>query len=79
MTEETLLNRGLSFCPTSKLDEVQLCQSKEFFFSEVRFAEYFEESYSENVQLNHTVHRSSVWTPLPGRHLCIDTFVNHDI
>ena len=27
IAEETLLNRGLSFCPTSKLDEVQHCQS----------------------------------------------------
>ena len=27
MVEETLLSRGLSFCPTSKLDEVQICQS----------------------------------------------------
>ena len=24
MAEETLFNRGLSFCPTSKFDEVQL-------------------------------------------------------
>ena len=27
IAEETLLNRGLSFCPTSRLDEVKLDQS----------------------------------------------------
>ena len=33
IAEETLINRGLSSCPTSKLDEVQLCESTAFFFS----------------------------------------------
>ena len=63
MAAETLLDRGLSFCPTSKLDEVQLCQSTEFFSRNVRLAEYFKESNSENLQPNHTAHKSSVWTP----------------
>ena len=32
---------------------------------------------SDNLQPNHTAHKSSVWTPPPGRNLCINTFVNH--
>ena len=77
MAEETLLNRGLSFCPTSKLDEVQLCQSTNFFHCKVRLVEYFDNSNSDNLQPNHTAHKSSVWTPPPGHNLCIDTFANH--
>ena len=37
IAEETLLKRGLSFCPTSKLDEVKLCQSTDIFCFEVHF------------------------------------------
>ena len=74
---ETLLNRGHSFCPTSKLDEVKLCQSTESFCRKVRLEEYIDDSNSDNLQPNHTAHRSSVWTPPHGRNLCIDTFVNH--
>ena len=77
IAEETLLNRGLSFCPTSKLDEVRLCQSTENFSRNVRLAEYFDNSNSDNLQPNYTAHKSSVWTPPPGRNLCTDTFVNH--
>ena len=75
MTEEILLYTGFSFCPTSKLDEIQLSQSTNFFYRNVRLAEYFEESNSENIQHNHTAHKSSVWTPPPGRNLCIYAFV----
>ena len=77
IAEETLLNRGLSFCPTSKLDEVRLCQSTEIFCRKVRLAEYFDNSNSDNLQSHHTAHKSTVWTPPAGRILCIDTFVNH--
>ena len=38
MAEETLFNSGRSFCPTSKLDEVQLCQSTKFVFRKVRLS-----------------------------------------
>ena len=62
MSVETLLNRGLSFCSTSKLDEVQFFQSTEFKDRKVRLAEYFEENNYKNVQSNHTAHKSSVWT-----------------
>ena len=77
IAEETLLKRGLSFFPTSKLDEVKLCQSTEIFCRKVRLAEYFDNSNSDNLQPNHTAHKSSVWTPPPGRNLRIDAFVNH--
>ena len=77
IAEETLLNRGLSFCPTSKLDEVKLFQSTEFFCREVRLAEYFDNSNSDNLQPNYTAHKSTVWTPPAGRNLCMYTFVNH--
>ena len=76
IAEETLLNRGLSFCPTSKLDEVKLCQSTEIFCRKVRLAEHFDNSNSDNIQSNHTEHKSTLWTPPAGRNLCIDTFVN---
>ena len=77
IAEETLLNRGLSFCPTSKLDEAKLCQSTEIFCRKVRLAEYIDNSNSDNFQCHHTAHKSTVWTPPAGRNLCIDTFVNH--
>ena len=54
IAEETLLNRGLSFCPTSKLDEVKLCQSTEDFCRKVRLAEYFDNGNSDNLQSHHT-------------------------
>ena len=77
IAEETLLNRGLSFCPTSKLDEDKLCQSTENVCRKVCLAEYFDNSNSDNLQSHHTAHKSTMWTPPAGRNLCIDTFVNH--
>ena len=77
VAEEKLFNRGLSFCPTSKLDEVKHCQSTENVCRQVRLAEYFDNSNSDNSQSHHTAHKSYVWTPPAGRNLCIDTFVNH--
>ena len=76
IAEETLLNRGPSFCPTSKLDEVKLCHGTENHCRNVRWAEYFDNNNSDNLQPNHKEHIWSVWTPPPGRNLCIDTFVN---
>ena len=53
IAEETLLSRGLTFCPTSKLDEVKLCQSTEISCRKVRLAEYFDNSNSDDIQPNH--------------------------
>ena len=75
IAEDKLLSRGLTFCPTSKIDEVKLCQSTEIFCRKVRLAEYFDNSNSDDIQPNHTAHKSSVWTPPSGRNFCIDTFV----
>ena len=75
-SRRSIIKQGNSFCPTSKLDEVKHCQSTENFGRKVRLSEYFDNSNSDNLQPNHTAHKSSVWTPPPGRNLCNDTFVN---
>ena len=56
---------------------IYIIYKAQIFCRNVRSAEYFDNSHSDNLQRNHTVHKSSVWTPPPFRNLCIDTFVNH--
>ncbi|KAJ8027654.1 hypothetical protein HOLleu_32855 [Holothuria leucospilota] len=74
--EKSLLSRGLSFCPTAKLDTVELCQNTENFLRKVRLTEYFKDSDSITDRPDYMPPKPSQWTPPVGRNPHIDSFVN---
>lgn len=72
-----LLNKGLSFCPTTPIDNVELCQSITRFNRRVRLAEW---AHTENIptcspHLVHPQKTKKTWTPNSNRNQYIDSFV----
>ena len=75
--EETLLSKGLSFCPTpTHLDEDQLLDDLDSFFRRLRLREFFldPEEDEENVDMN-TFRPPSKWMPPKGRDVVLETYV----
>ncbi|XP_070543722.1 uncharacterized protein [Ptychodera flava] len=83
--EESVLSRGLKFCPTKPLDKTQLCGDLEDFFRRLRLKEFFhnqshEDSSPSETPMNQAKpllkRKDSVWTPPESRNLKLDLYIN---
>ncbi|KAJ8031051.1 hypothetical protein HOLleu_27652 [Holothuria leucospilota] len=72
--EKSLLEKGLSYCPTRQLDPVSLGFDLHQFIRRVRLREYFGESQGDFVYTPTVVKQRAEWTPPEGRNQCIDRF-----
>jgi hypothetical protein len=45
--EKSILSKGLSFCPTTPLDTIQVCGDLEEFFRRMRLKKYFSDKDEE--------------------------------
>ena len=83
--EKRILNRGLSFCPTKKMDKLQLCQDIRNFERRVRLREYFDDNTSHDSQADSSTlskprskrKEGRDWTPPSNRNKYIDSFIDN--
>ena len=74
--ENTLLSKGLSFCPTLRRpDENQLLDDLESFFRWLRLREFFLDQENEVMNERNTFHPPSKWMPPKGRDAILETYV----
>ena len=76
--EESLLSRGLSFCPTPpKLDDFSLENDLEDFYRRLRLREYFHNSDSEeeNPQPKPFKPKNRRWTPAKNREAALEAYI----
>ena len=75
--EETLLSRGLSFCPRpSRIERFHLIDDIKQFSKRLRLREYFYDSDESNDN-DHRIpfRRKSTWTPPPDREPALATYI----
>ena len=74
--ENTLLSKGLSFCPTPRrLDENQLLDDLESFFRRLRLREFFLDLEDEESSEINIFRPPSKWMPPKGRDVILETYV----
>nr|XP_048685482.1 uncharacterized protein LOC125626461 isoform X2 [Caretta caretta] len=77
--EESVLSRGLSFCPSTPTNMVQFCGDLESYFRCLRLKEYFQHTSEQhtNPQRPSYQHykKDSRWTPPEGRNNRLDFYI----
>ena len=76
-TEKSVLEKGLSFCPSRRLDEVGTCFDFKQFERRVRLREYFGDDDDTQTYIEDYVSSQqpkSTWTPPEGRNAYIENF-----
>ena len=76
--EETLLSRGLSFCPRpSKIERFRLIDDIKQFSRRLRLREYFYDSDTNDNNDDDKIpfKRKSIWTPPPDREPALETYI----
>ena len=81
--ETTVLTKGLNFCPSSKLDKIQICGDTERYIRRLRLKEYYREntiddSNDHNLDNNTLIRerKTSIWTPRPGRNATLEKYID---
>ncbi|KAJ8024104.1 hypothetical protein HOLleu_36734 [Holothuria leucospilota] len=76
-TGQSILTKGLSFCPTTKLNDIELCQETTLFCRRICLAEWSKDIQSDEHDAAHPPRkRNFLWTPPEGRNKYIDTYVS---
>ena len=83
--ELAILEKGLSFCPSKKIDEIQFFSDIESYFRRLRLKEFFCNNTSPNTPTNSagtfkknqplSKLNNSNWTPPSGRHQTLDLYI----
>ncbi|XP_033121407.1 uncharacterized protein LOC117120505 [Anneissia japonica] len=83
--ELSVLYRGLSFCPSTNIDQIHLCGDLEAFFRRLRLKEFFHAhgpaiDNSNRQQVTNpnlrTKRNDANWTPTEGRNPKLDLYIN---
>ena len=83
--ELAILEKGLSFFPSKKIDEIQFFSDIELYFRRLRLKEFFCNNTSPNTPTNsvstlnqnqpQSKSNNSNWTPPSGRHQTLDLYI----
>ncbi|XP_033095942.1 uncharacterized protein LOC117100386, partial [Anneissia japonica] len=75
--EQSILNKGLSYCPSQKPDPVNLCSDFHMFTRRIQLKEFFQD---KQLAANHTLQRQNnlvkEFNPPTGRNQFIDAYIN---
>ncbi|XP_033116641.1 uncharacterized protein LOC117116665, partial [Anneissia japonica] len=78
--EQFILEKGLSFCPSRRLDPINLCSNLSQFIRKIRLKEYFkdtpEPTTNSTTYKTKTGTQKNLWVPPKGRNPYIDSFAN---
>ena len=79
--ELNVLSFGLSFCPTTRIDPIQLCGDAETFIRRMRLKKFFfdkDTMDSNPIDSNRRPGRISdvTWTPKEGRNVKLDAYID---
>ncbi|XP_073216398.1 protein FAM3B isoform X1 [Lepidochelys kempii] len=84
--EEYVLSRGLSFCPSTRMNMIQFCGDLESYFRHLRLKEYFQQTSEQHTNPKRPSYqddkkKDSGWTPPEGRNnrldFCIECYHRH--
>ncbi|CAH2300453.1 Hypothetical predicted protein, partial [Pelobates cultripes] len=74
--EASVLSKGLSFCPSTKLDDIGLYSDVEEFFRRMRLKEYFHDKESTETTMDYNNRKKNTnFSPAPGRNAKLDSYI----
>ncbi|XP_056424537.1 uncharacterized protein LOC130363151 [Hyla sarda] len=76
--ERSVLSKGLSFCPSTKLHDIKLYSDLEEFFRRLRLKEFFhDKGDTTTTTLDYNIKKkNSHFTPAPGRNSKLDSYIS---